>query len=79
MDQMTQTKHARYHPSIQIPKFTYVLEVKEYVPSKKSYNSAEACADEGLSYGLAKYGQDKLINVYVLQNDKAFAAWKNTT
>lgn len=72
---MEQVKHVRFHPSI--PKrYTYVLEFKERIPSKKWYTDPTQCAQQGLSYGTAKYGEEKLLNVHVMENDKIIESWK---
>jgi hypothetical protein len=74
---MAARQYASYHPSISL-KYTFVLEVKESLPSKHSYTTAQEAADIGLRQGLEKYG-DKLMNVYVLEKDKAIGSWKPCT
>lgn len=52
-----------YHPSIL--KYTYVLTIREDVPSKRSFLSAQEAADNALAFGVARYG-DNLLNIKVL-------------
>ena len=66
-------EYARYHPSI--AKYTYVVEYVEKKPSKKSYVSAQECADAGLQYGKSTFGK-RLVNVSVLEDGKVIGSWQ---
>ena len=65
--------HVRYHPSI--AKYTYLVEYVEGLPSKKSYREAQECAEAGLKYGKARFG-DRLINIKVLREGKFLDSWR---
>jgi hypothetical protein len=52
-----------------------VLEVAEKIPSKHSYVTAKEAADVGLRQGLEKY-KERLINIHILEGDKAIGSWK---
>lgn len=67
--------YVRYHPSIKIKRYTYVVEVKEMIPSKHSYTDPVKCAQEGLCFAQAKYGEN-LLNFHVLENEKRIESWK---
>ena len=71
---MDPRQHAVYHPSI-APKYTFVWEVKERIPSKRSYDSAQEAVEMGLHQGLEKY-KDKLLNVYVMNGGEVLGSWK---
>ena len=71
---MDPRQHAAYHPSISC-KYTFVLEVIERIPSKRSYNTAQEAAEIGLSQGMGKY-KDKLVNVHVMKDQEVLESWK---
>lgn len=73
---MEQLKHCAYHPSIG-QKYTYLIEYIDKLPSKKSYDSAQECADEGLKTARTRFGE-KVVNVHVLCGDKRLDSWKST-
>jgi phosphoribosyl 1,2-cyclic phosphodiesterase len=71
---MEQLRHAGYHPTIK-GKYSYVIEYKERIPSKRSFNSAEECAELALQIAESKY-KEKLINIHILMDDKHIESLK---
>ena len=71
---MDPRQYAAHHPSI-ASKYTFVLEVVERLPSKRSFTTAQEAADIGLRQGQQKY-KDKLLNVYVLEDQRVLTSWK---
>ena len=72
---MDPMQFASFHPSITTSRYTFTLEVIERVPSKHSYKTAQEAADIGLRQGLEKY-KDKLVNVYIIKDEKVIGSWK---
>jgi len=72
---MDPMQYVSYHPSINTSKHTFTLEVIERIPSKHSYKTAQEAADIGLRQGFEKY-KDKLVNVYIMKDEKVLGSWK---
>ena len=66
-------EHVRYHPSI--AKYTYAIDYMETIPSKKSYNTAQECAEAGLKCGKSKFC-GRLVKVKVLKDGKVIDTWQ---
>ena len=71
---MEQLRHACYHPTIK-GKYSFVIEYKELLPSKRSFNSAQECAQQAMRIAECKY-KDKLINVHIMLDDKHIESLK---
>ena len=71
---MEQLKYAGYHPTIK-GKYTYIIEYSERIPSKRSFNSAQECAQQAVQFAESKY-KDKLINIYIMRDDKLIESMK---
>lgn len=64
---MESSRHTVYHPSIE--RYYHVLEIKDRIPAKKTYQDPRLCAEEGLRIGQEKY-KNNLLNVYVMKTDR---------
>lgn len=58
-----------------VSRFTYTLEVREFIPSKRSFTDVYQCVDQGMRYGTAKF-RDKLLNIHIYENDKRIDSFK---
>ena len=57
-----------------IAEYTYVVEYVEKLPSKKSYVTAQECAEAGLCYGKSRF-VNRLVAVKVLKNGTVTHSW----
>ena len=71
---MEQLRHAGYHPTIK-GKYSYIIEYCEQIPSKRSFNSDQECAQQAVQFAEAKY-KEKLINIHIMRDDKLIESLK---
>ena len=72
---MDPLKHVVYHSSVK-GKYTYVLEIKERIPSKYSFEDAKVCADHALRIAESKH-KGKLLNIHIFLDDKPVESLRN--